>query len=64
MEGMGLKFIPVMGRCLLRHSSMFEPMAGTSGPIAGPNSPNGRFNPSPASHPPPPANPPPITCHQ
>ena len=31
MEGMGLKFTPVIGRHLLRHSSMFGPMAGTSG---------------------------------
>ena len=30
MEGMGLKFIPVIGRCLLCHLSMFRPMAGTS----------------------------------
>ena len=31
MEGMGLKFTPVMGTRLLRHSSTFGPMAGTSG---------------------------------
>ena len=31
MEGMGLKFTPVLGRRLLRHLSMFGPMAGTSG---------------------------------
>ena len=31
MEGMGLKFTPVMRRRLLRHSSTFVPMAGTSG---------------------------------
>ena len=30
MEGMGLKFTPVIGRRLLGHLSMFEPMAGTS----------------------------------
>ena len=30
MEGMGLKFIPVMARCVLGHLSMFGPMAGTS----------------------------------
>ena len=30
MEGMGLKFIPVMGRCLLGHLSMFGPVTGTS----------------------------------
>ena len=52
MEDMGLKFTPVIWRCLLRHSSMFRPMAGTIGLIASPNSPNGGFNPPPASHPP------------
>ena len=31
MEGMGLKFTPGMGRCLLRHSSEFRPIAGSSG---------------------------------
>ena len=31
MEGMGLKFTPGIGRRLLRHLSMFGPMAGTSG---------------------------------
>ena len=31
MEGMGLKFTPVMGRHLLRHSSISGPIAGTSG---------------------------------
>ena len=31
MEGMDLKFTPVMRKSLLRHSSMFGPMAGTSG---------------------------------
>ena len=31
MEGMGVKFTPGIGRRLLRHSSMFGPMAGTSG---------------------------------
>ena len=31
MEGMGLKVIPGIGRRLLRHSSMFGPMAGSSG---------------------------------
>ena len=31
MEAMGLKFIPVIGRCLLCHSSMFGPLAGASG---------------------------------
>ena len=30
MEGMGLKFTPVIGRRLLRHLSMFGPMASTS----------------------------------
>ena len=32
MEGMGLKFIPVIRRRLLRQLSMFGPMAGTSAP--------------------------------
>ena len=31
MEGMGLKFTPVKGGRRLRYSSMFGPMAGTSG---------------------------------
>ena len=31
MEGMGVKFTPGMGGRLLRHSSVFGPMAGTSG---------------------------------
>ena len=53
MEGMGLKFTPVIGRDLLCHSSMFGPIAGTSGThIASPNSLNREFNPSLASHPP------------
>ena len=30
MEGMGLKFIPVVVRRLLGPQSVFEPMAGTS----------------------------------
>ena len=30
MEGMGLKFTPVVVRCLLGHLSMFVPIAGTS----------------------------------
>ena len=30
MEGMGLKMIPVVVRCLLSPLSMFGPMAGTS----------------------------------
>ena len=29
MEGMGLKFTPVIARHLLGRLSMFEPMAGT-----------------------------------
>ena len=44
MEGMGLKFIPVIGRHLLCHLSMFGAMAGTFGTNASPNSPNGGFN--------------------
>ena len=35
MEGMGLKFTPLTGRCLLCHSSMFGPMADTSGTYTG-----------------------------
>ena len=31
MEGIGLKFTPVIGRRLLGHLHMFGPMAGTSG---------------------------------
>ena len=31
MEGMGVKFTPGIGGRLLRHSSVFGPMAGTSG---------------------------------
>ena len=31
MEGMGLKFTPVIGRPLLHHPSVFGTMAGTSG---------------------------------
>ena len=30
MEGIGLKFTPVIARRFLGHLSMFEPMAGTS----------------------------------
>ena len=70
MEGMGVKFTPGIGRRLLRHSSMFGPMVGTSGTHSYPNSPNRWFSPLLASHPPPPPAPPPptrptpITCHQ
>ena len=49
--GMGLKITPVIWRCLLCHSSMFGPIASNLGLIANPNSPNGGFNPPPASHP-------------
>ena len=31
MGGMCLKFMSVIGRCLIGHLSMFGPMAGTSG---------------------------------
>ena len=42
MEGMCLKFTPVLVRHLLGHLSMFGPTAGTSWThIASPNSPNG-----------------------
>ena len=40
MKGMGLKFTPVVGRHLLRHSSMFGPIwLALLGPIGSPNSP-------------------------
>ena len=64
MEGMGLKFIPVIGRHLLRHSSMFEPMTGTSGTHSySPNSPNGAFNLPLAFYLPPPPAPPLSATH-
>ena len=60
MEGMGLKFTPLIERRLLCHSSMFGPIVGTSGthtPLASPNGLNGWFNSPLASHsPPPPAH--------
>ena len=37
---------------LMPFKHVFGPMAGTSGTIASPNSPNGRFNLPLASHPP------------
>ena len=49
---MGLKFTPVMGSCPLRHSSMFGLWLALLGPIASPNSLNGRFSLPPASQPP------------
>ena len=52
MEGMGLKFTPVMRRRLLCHSSMFGPMDGTLGLIASPNNPNREFILPPVSQPP------------
>ena len=54
MEGMGLKFTPVIVRHHLSPPSMFGPMANTEF-IASPNSPNGGFNPPPAAHSPPPS---------
>ena len=59
MEGMGLKFSPVIVRHLLGHLSVFGPMARTPGLIANPNSPNGGFNPPLTAYPPPPPTPPP-----
>ena len=65
MEGMILKFTPVMARHVLGHLSMFEPMVALLGLIASPNSPNGGLNLPPAAHPPPPpTHPSPIMCHQ
>ena len=53
MEGMGIKFIPVIARRLLGPLSMFGPILGASWThIASPNNPNGRFNLSLAAHPP------------
>ena len=52
MEGMGIKFTPVVVRCLLGPLSMFGPMA-LFGFIASPNSPNRGFNLPPVAHPPP-----------
>ena len=57
MEGMGLKFTPGMGRRLLRNSSMFGPLAGSSGTYCYPSGPYGWFSPPLASHPPPPPAP-------
>ena len=58
MEGMGLKFTPMIVGCLLGPLSMFGPMLALIGLIASPNSPNKGFNPPPASHSPPPPTPP------
>ena len=58
MEGVGLRFTQGIGRCLLHHSSLFGPMAGSSETLASPNSPYGWFGLPPASHPPPPPAPP------
>ena len=58
MENMGLKFTPVVVRCLLGPLCMLGPIAGILGLIASPNSPNGGFNlPSAAHHPPHPLSP-------
>ena len=63
MEGMGLKFTPMIVRCPFHALSMFGPMAVTS------CSPNGGFKLPPAIYPPPPPTPPsshlptPIMCH-
>ena len=60
MDGMGLKFTPVIGRSPLGHLSMFGSMVGTSWThiVASPNSPKGGFNLPLAAHPPPPPTPP------
>ena len=54
MEGMGLKFTPVVVRHLLRPLSMYEVIAALLGLIA---SPNGGFNLLVAAHPSPPPTP-------
>ena len=52
MEGMGLKFTPVMGRHRLAHLSILGLWLALLGLIASPNSPNEEFNLPPTSHPP------------
>ena len=70
MEGMILKFTPMMARHVLGHLSMFGPMVALLGLIASPNSPNRGLNLPLAAHPPPPPTPlpparsSPIMCHQ
>ena len=64
MEGMGLKFTPVIVRCLLSPLSMFRSIAGIKLVvlIANPNNPNRGYNLPPASLPPPPPPAQPFIC--
>ena len=64
MEGMGLKFTPVVVRHLLGPLSMFGIWQVPLGLIASPNSPYRGINSPPTAHPCPP-HPflPPYTCH-
>ena len=64
MEDMGLKFAPVIARCLLGHLSMFGSMAGTSLTHSKSKNPKRGFIPPLGTHPPPPPTPPPIMYHQ
>ena len=53
----GLKFTPVMEDVSYAIQACLGLWLALLGPIASPNSPNGRFNPPPASHPSPPPTP-------
>ena len=58
MEAMELKLTPMIAMHHLCPLGMFEPIAGTSGLIASPNSPNRWYNlPPPANLPLPPTSP-------
>ena len=64
MEGMGLKFTPVVLRPSLRLSKhVWAYGLALLGLIASPNAPNEGFNLSPAAHPPPQSTPFPYMCH-
>ena len=52
MEGMGLKFTPVMGDVSYAIQACLGQWLAFLGPIASPNSPNRGLSPPPASHPP------------
>ena len=64
MEGMGLKFTPATGRCLLCHSSIFEPMAGTSGTHSQSKQSQQRVQSTSSFPSTPSTHPPPIMCYQ
>ena len=51
MEGMDLKFTPVVARRLLGPQACLGLWLALLGLIVSPNSPNGGFNPLPAAHP-------------